>query len=128
MDQKSTNTYVFHNVDKACVASIEYVIFKYGDNLWFNAALNKVVTDTLIKSYTDLCTIPFIRSENDKTQLSYKGYHYIINQIEKYNNITPFIFTLFAIFRSSFNARMESSFMNLFNKLVYFIITDKNWW
>ena len=90
MDQKSTTTYVFHNVDKACVAAIEYVIFKYGDNLWFNAALNNVVTDTLIKSYTDLCTIPFIiiRTENDKTQLSYKGYHYIITQIEKYNNIT----------------------------------------
>ena len=90
MAEKSTTTYVFHNVDKACAAAIEYVIFKYGDKLWFNANLNKVVTDTLIKSYTELCTISFIiiRTENDKTQLSYKGYHYIIDQIEKYNNIT----------------------------------------
>ena len=89
----TTSTYIFYDVDKACVAAIEYVIFKYGGKIWFNAALNKVVTDTVVKSHDELCTIPFtiIKKENKETkeiQLSYKGYHYIIHQIRRYDNIT----------------------------------------
>ena len=91
-EKSSTSTYIFYDVDKACVAAIEYVIFEYGEKFWFNAALNKVVTDTVVKSHDEICTIPFtiIKKENKETkeiQLSYKGYHYIIHQIRKYDNI-----------------------------------------
>lgn len=80
--------YIFHDIDKAYIAALEYVIFKYGENFWFNAALNKVVTDTLIKPHNEICSIPFIIIKKNENQLSYKGYHYIIHQLEKYNNIT----------------------------------------
>ena len=86
MNEKSssTSTYIFHDVDKACIDAIEYFIFKYSTKFWFNAALIKVVTDTVVKSHNETCIIPFmiIRKENEETketQLSHKGYHYIIH-------------------------------------------------
>lgn len=88
--------FIFHDIDKASIAAIEYVIFKHGDKIWFNAALNKVVTDILVKSHKEICTLPFTIIKKEKNiettttreiQLSHKGYHYIIHQIEKYNNI-----------------------------------------
>ena len=83
-------TFIFNDIDTACVAAIEYVIFMYGNKIWFNAALNKVVTNVYSKTDKEICHIPFIiiKKEfpnNTKVSLSYKGYHYIVNQIEKYN-------------------------------------------
>ena len=111
-DKKSNSKeiiYVFNNVDVACVAAIEYVIREYGDQQWFNAALNKVITDIYSKNKKeDICHTPFIiikreYSKDNRVLLRYKGYHYIIYQIEKYNSmynkkvngINTFIFIMY---------------------------------
>ena len=83
--------YVFTDVDLSCVAAIEYVICKYGTEEWFNAALNKVVMDIYAKTKQEICHMPFLITkkqftENREILLTYKGYHYIICQIEKYKN------------------------------------------
>ena len=82
-----TTTFVFNDVDIACIAAIEYVIYLYGNKLWFNAALNKIVTDIYLKTDKEICHIPFIilKVGGEKPLLFYKSYHYIIYQIEKYN-------------------------------------------
>ena len=83
--------YYFYDIDTSCIAAIEYVIKKYGDQIWFNAALKKVITDIYSKQRKDICSIPFIiikrnYKTKDKNKLTYKGYHYIIYKIKQYYN------------------------------------------
>ena len=83
--------YVFTDIDLSCVAAIEYVIYKYGTEEWFNAALNKVVMDIYAKTRKEICHIPFLiikkkLIESKEILLTHKGFHYIIYQIEKYKN------------------------------------------
>lgn len=90
-DSYTKTIYVFTDVDLSCVAAIEYVIYKYGTEEWFNAALNKVVMDIYTKTRKEICHIPFIITKKEFTKsreilLTYKGFHYIICQIEKYKN------------------------------------------
>ena len=100
---KTTN-YIFNDIDTSCIAAIEYVIYKYENEEWFNAALNKVVTDVYTKTGKNICHIPFIITKKEclktkKVILTHKGYHYIICQINKYakqynknNNVNNNIF------------------------------------
>lgn len=82
--------YIFYDIDFSCIAAIEYVIYKYGNEKWFNAALNKVVTDMYLKNSQEICQPPLvIRKKKDKKEflLEHKGgLHYIICQMEKYKN------------------------------------------
>lgn len=95
--------YIFTDFEKACIAAIEYVISKYGENIWFNAALHKTVTNVYVKSRNDICTFPFTIIKTEKftnegkniINLTYKGSHYIINQMEKYNNYYNKSYTIF---------------------------------
>ena len=78
---------IFTDIDKSCIAAIEFVINKYCEYEWFNAALNKVMIDLYSKSRQDICDIPFIINKKEyENQVSLKtnSKHYIINQIEKY--------------------------------------------
>lgn len=82
--------FVFHDVDKSSIAAIEYVIFKYGNEEWLNAALNKAVTDLFTNSRKNICQIPFIIKKkeffnNKETILTTNCYHYVIHKIEKYS-------------------------------------------
>ena len=92
VDNQEEITYVFNNIDMSCLAAIEYVSYKYGNEEWFNAALTKVVTDTYSNSKSNVCNLPFIfkkinEKDNDKVlSLKYKGHHSIIDRIEKYND------------------------------------------
>ena len=91
MKNKQKEIYIFNDVDISCVAAIEYVIYKYGNENWFNAALNKVVTDIYSKNIKDICHTPFIiikqfLKSKEMISLTYLGYHYIIYQTERYAN------------------------------------------
>lgn len=83
-------TFIFNDVNASCVGAIEYVIYMYGKEEWFNAALYKVVTDTFhAKTKNDICYIPFIMTKKEYLKskeilFEFNDYHYIICQIEKY--------------------------------------------
>ena len=80
-----TKIFYFYDIDKSCIAGIEFVIIKYGKKKWFNAALKKVVQEVYCQKRKDICDIPFIiiKKENN---LKYVGYNYIIKKIEQYNS------------------------------------------
>ena len=88
-----TTHYIFHKVDTAVLAAIDFVIFKYRHHIWFNSVLNKLVTDIYVKPRHEICTVPFtitkIEKEKEeggggKIDLTYEGYHYIIYHVENY--------------------------------------------
>ena len=87
-DNNDKIIYIFNDIDTSCIAAIEYVIYKYKDKEWFNAALYKVVTDIYKKNRKDICQLPLyiikLFLENEKILLVHRGYHYIIHQIEIY--------------------------------------------
>ena len=84
--------YYFYDIDTSCIAAIEYVIYKYGNHIWFNAALKKVITDIYSKQRKDICSIPFTiirrkyKTKDKEDKLKHKGYHYIIYKIKQYHN------------------------------------------
>lgn len=76
---------VFIDTSDKLVAAIDYCIRKYGDEPWLPAALMKTTSEyiMLVDRKEDDTPLEIFKL-NNKEGYSYNGFHYIINQIEKY--------------------------------------------
>ena len=83
----TTLVYTFHTFEKATIAAIEYVIRKYKYESWFNGALSKTVNVLYHnKDSSQLFKPPLvIHKDNNDTLYHRQGYHYVISDIESYN-------------------------------------------
>ena len=80
------NVHIFHKSNVAEVAAVEYVIRKYENKEWFNGLLVQTLINMRKKSPDKLFKPPLIFISYDQYNISLvKGYHYIIDTIQKYN-------------------------------------------
>lgn len=76
-------THLFIDNNEKMLAAIDYAINTYGDQKWFPAALKITTTEHLLKG--DDTTEPLEIFKLQTGGYGYKGYHYIIDKIEKYH-------------------------------------------
>lgn len=80
-------TFIINKYDEALVAAVEYVTRRYNDHDWFNGLLAKSLINMEKKTREEIFKPPLIfkydRNKQEDVSLV-KGYHYIIDTIEKY--------------------------------------------
>ena len=83
--------YYFYQYHEATVAAINYVINRYGDEKWFAGHLRKLILDLHFKPSKECFVKPLViiqhsvrnNDDNDIVDMDYKGFHYLIDQMEQ---------------------------------------------
>ena len=83
--------YYFYQYHGATVAAINYVINRYGDEKWFAGHLRKLILDLHFKPSKECFAKPLViiqhsvrnNNDNDIVDMDYKGFHYLIDQMEQ---------------------------------------------
>ena len=74
----------FYQYSNATIVALEYIIKKYGHELWFNACLRKLMSDLHAKSSTITFKKPLVIYHDNNRILGYRGYHYLISEMDKF--------------------------------------------
>ena len=79
----SYHDYYFYQYHEATIAAINYVIDKYGDEKWFAGHLRKLILDLHFKPSKDCFAKPLVIHCVGNNVTDYKGFHYLIDQMEQ---------------------------------------------
>lgn len=76
---------VFIDINDKLLAAIDYTIGRYGHESWFPAALKDATTKYLLIDNNKNNVEPLKIFKLNNYSYGYEGFHYIIDQIEKYS-------------------------------------------